>query len=69
MKMEIHIIDVIFMLVKTVTVAPAPSKGCESPWSDVSIDALLQVQEILNICDELRFDIRTKHLLNMERVL
>ena len=29
---------------------PRPLKGCDSPWSDMSIRAVIQIDDILSIC-------------------
>ena len=50
---------------KPFATAPTPSKGCDSPGSDVSIRALLQVEDILNICCELRLDEKNKTVINL----
>jgi hypothetical protein len=34
-------------------VKPGPLKGCDSEWSDVSMRALLQVEDVLSIRSEL----------------
>jgi hypothetical protein len=50
---ETHFIIAFFMPVKRVSPSPRPLKVCDSPWSDVSIRALVQVGDILRICCEL----------------
>jgi hypothetical protein len=46
----------ILMPVKPLATASEPLKGCHSPWSDVSIRALIQVEDVLSICCELWLD-------------
>jgi hypothetical protein len=38
-----------FMPVKPFATAPGPLKGCDSQWSDVSMHALIQVEDVLSI--------------------
>jgi len=44
------------MSINPFATAPGPFKGCDSPRSDVSISAFIQVGDILGICCELWLD-------------
>jgi hypothetical protein len=44
------------MPVKPFTTAPGPLKVCDSPWLNLSICALIRVEDILSICCELWLD-------------
>ena len=41
----------IFMSGKPFATAPEPLKWCDSQWSDVSMRALIQVEDVLRICN------------------
>jgi len=43
--------NALFMPVKSFATALGPLKGCDSQWSDVSIRALIQVEDVLSICN------------------
>jgi hypothetical protein len=45
----------IFMPVKPFANAPGPLKGCDSLRLDVSMRALIQVEDILSICHDIDF--------------
>lgn len=53
LKMKKHFTNSFFVPVKLFTTAPGSLKVCDSPRSDVSIRALIQMGDILSICDEL----------------
>jgi hypothetical protein len=59
-----------FMSVKPFATASWPFKICDSPWSDVSVRALIGVEDILSVCCELWLNgtIKTQQLLNWELV-
>jgi hypothetical protein len=46
----------LFIHVKPFTTDPEPLKRCKNPSSDMSMCALIQVQDILRICCELGID-------------
>jgi hypothetical protein len=46
----------IFMPVEPFATTPGPLKECNSPWSDISMRVLIQVEDILSICCELWSD-------------
>jgi hypothetical protein len=56
LKMKRHFTHEFFMIVKPFSTAPGPLKGRDSPWSDVYMRALIQVEDILSICCELWLD-------------
>ena len=45
-----------FMPVKPFTTVPGLIQGWESPWSDVSVNALILQEDVLSICHELWLD-------------
>ena len=50
---EENLLQLIFMRVKLYASASKPLKTCDSPRSDVSVRALIRVEDILSICFEL----------------
>ena len=40
-----------FMPVNPFATSPGPLKGCDSQWSDVSMRVLIQVEDVLSICN------------------
>ena len=44
------------MPVKPSETAPEPMNVCDSSWSDKSLGALIQAEDILSICWELQLD-------------
>jgi hypothetical protein len=59
------------MPLKPPETAPGPLQGCDTPWSHVSLRALIQVEDILSIYCELWLDKQQelKQLLYWERVI
>jgi hypothetical protein len=55
-KMKVHFDQSIFMPVKPFATTAGPLKNCKTPWSVVSMSALIQLEDILGICCELWLD-------------
>jgi len=49
------------MRVRPLATAPGPLQVCESPLSDVTMSAFIQVENILKICYELWFKKNNKN--------
>jgi hypothetical protein len=69
-EMKRYFTNAYFMLVRLFVTSTGRLKGCDSPWLDVSMHALIQLEDILRICCDLWWQtIRTQQLLNWEGVL
>lgn len=51
--MQFHFTDAFFMPVKQLAPSPEPSKLWDSAWPDVTVRALIKVEDILKIYCEL----------------
>jgi hypothetical protein len=66
-NMKVNLTKPFLMPVKPFATAPGPLKECNKPWLDVSMRALIQVEDILSICSKFWIvkKTRTQHLWNL----